>query len=215
MAMTGASMKVWIAIVAGVSLAAAAGPAAAETLRFAIMRNGAQIGTHQIVVNRAGPETSVSIATDVDVKVLFITAYHFQQTESERWANDRLVALNSTTDNNGTHHKMAVVQKPANLNVDVDGKATTADRNIVPASFWNPDFLQHSSVLDTQDGLVSPMSVIDHGPEQLAIDGKTIKAHHYEIKSRYSQEVWYDERQRLVQVRLLGTDGSTILYKPM
>jgi Family of unknown function (DUF6134) len=211
----GNDMKLPTAILMGIVLAAVPSLAGAQTLRFAIMRNGSQIGSHRIVITRSGAETSVSIATEVEVKVLFVTAYHFQQTESERWTNDRLVALNSTTDNNGTRHKMAAVQKANGLDVDVDGKGTTVDRNIVPASFWNPAFLQHSTVLDTQDGMVSPMSVIDHGIEQLTIDGKSVKAHHYEIKSRYSQDVWYDERSRLVQVQLLGTDGSTISYKPV
>jgi len=187
----------------------------AETLRFAIMRNGSQIGSHTININRTSTETSVNIATEVEVKVLFVTAYHFKETLSERWANDRLVALNSTTDNNGTRHKLSAVQKPSAIDVEVDGKITTVDRNVVPSSFWNPQFLQHVSVLDTQDGLVSPMSVNDRGPDQLTIDGKLIKAHHYAIKSRYPQDVWYDEHQNLVQVQLTGTDGSIITYKPI
>jgi Family of unknown function (DUF6134) len=193
----------------------AQGQTRSEALRFAIMRNGAQIGSSSININRTGNETLVNIATDVDVKVLFITAYRFKETESERWTNDHLVTLNSTTDNNGTHHKLSAAQTPSALSVDVDGKTTMVDRNIVPSSFWNPQFLQHTTVLDTEDGVVSPMSVVDHGLDQLNIDGKAIKAHHYSIKSRYPEDVWYDERQNLVQLQLTGSDGSTITYKPI
>jgi hypothetical protein len=209
-------MKALTAILGGALLAGtAATPAGAETLRFAIMRNGSQIGTHRIVINRTGADTSVNIATEVEVKVLFITAYHFQETESERWANDHLVALNSTTDNKNTHHHLAVTQKAGGLECDADGKVSTLDRNIVPSSFWNPEFLRHTTVLDTQDGIVSPMSVVDDGPDQLTINGKTIKAHYYMIKSRYPQDVWYDDHQQLVQVKLVGSDGSMITYKPI
>jgi hypothetical protein len=42
-----------------------------------------------------------------------------------------------------------------------------------------------------------------------------MKAHYYEIKGRYSQDIWSDERGRLVQVKLIGSDGSVILYKPI
>jgi hypothetical protein len=88
------------------------------------------------------------------------------------------------------------------------------DKNIVPSSLWNPEFLRHQAVLDTQDGQVIPISVIDHGVEQLMINSRTLKAHHYAMKSRYSQDVWYDDGGRLVQVKLIGSDGSVIMYKP-
>jgi hypothetical protein len=209
-------MRSVAAVLGGLLLTVSAqGQACAESLRFAIMRNGSQIGSSSININRAGNETLVNIQTDVEVKVLFITAYHFKETESEQWANDRLVALNSVTDNNGTHHKLSAMQSPSTLIVDVDGKTSMVDRNIVPSSFWNPQFLKHMTVLDTEDGVVSPMSVIDRGPDQLTIDGKVIKAHHYSIRSRYPQDVWYDEHQNLIQVQLTGSDGSTITYKPI
>jgi hypothetical protein len=53
-------------------------------------------------------ETTVSIATDLAVKVLFVTAYRFQHAASEHWVGGRLIALNSTTDDNGTRHRVSV-----------------------------------------------------------------------------------------------------------
>src|SRR5712664_419264 len=71
-----------------------------ETMQFAIMRNGEQIGTHAIEISRKGPETNVRITTDLTVKVLFVTAYRLQHAATERRVNGQLVALDSTTDNN-------------------------------------------------------------------------------------------------------------------
>ena len=45
------------------------------TTRYAIMRNGEQVGTHAIEVSCTGPETNIRISTDLIVKVLFVTAY--------------------------------------------------------------------------------------------------------------------------------------------
>ena len=69
-----------IAAIAGALLFS--GQACAETYRFAITRNGDQIGTHSIDLNRTGAETTVSIATDLTVKVLFVTAYAFNTREA-------------------------------------------------------------------------------------------------------------------------------------
>jgi Family of unknown function (DUF6134) len=213
-AQDGACMRI-IAAMIGVLLFGVSGQACAETMRFAITRNGDQIGTHSIQINRAGSEISVNIATDLVVKVLFVTAYRFQHTESERWVNGRLVALDSTTDNNGTRHQVSIVTKASGLEMEADGKASRVDRNIIPASLWNPELMRRSVMLDTQDGDIVPLSVVDQGMEELAIEARIVKAHHYTIKSRFSQDVWYDEQQHLVQAKLIGRDGSVILYKPI
>src|ERR1700730_11130574 len=84
---------------AGAQPPASAQPAT-ETLEYAIMRNGEQIGTHRVERRRT-----------VEVKILLITAYKFQHTAPERWLNGRLAALNSATDDTGPQHKLTAALK--------------------------------------------------------------------------------------------------------
>jgi hypothetical protein len=185
-----------------------------ETMRFAIMRNGEQIGTHAIEINRKGPETNVRVATELAVKVLFVTAYRLQHSATERWMNGQLVALDSTTDNNGVRHNVRATRSISGLEVEADGRTSHVDQNVFPASLWNPELVRRKVALDTQDGQIDPISVTDDGLEDLRLGAEALKAHHYEIRGRYSQDIWYDERGRLVQVKLVGSDGSEISYKP-
>jgi hypothetical protein len=208
-------MRSAILIIAALALGANAAGAAPETIRFAIMRNGDQIGTHTVEINRGPREITVNSATELTVKVLFVTAYRLQQTGSERWVNGKLVAFASETDDNGTHHKLSVALKPAGLEVEADGKTSMVDKNLIPATLWNPEMMKRTSVLDPQDGQVVPITVTDVGPEELTFDARTIKARHFTIKGKFSQDVWYDERGRLVQSSLVAPDNSVILYKPM
>jgi len=207
-------MKLLAGII-GVALLGSATQVSAETIRFAIVRNGEQIGTHTMEITRAGPETSVKILTDLNVKVLFITAYRLQHKATERWVQGRLVALSSNTDNNGTLHTVSVTETPAGVEVRADGKAAKADRNLMPGSLWNQELLSRSVMLDAQDGAILPLEVVDHGQKQITVKSRTVKAHHYTLKSKMSQDVWYDEQQRLVQVRIIGSDGSIITYEPL
>lgn len=194
---------------------AQAGLPQTETMRFSITRNGEPIGTQAIEINRAGPETSVNVATDLTVKVLFVTAYRFVQTESEHWVNGRLVGLQSSTNSNGTLHNVQVTADNTGLDIQADGKTSRADQDIMPASFWNPELLQRSTLLDTQAGKVAPVSVLDNGVENLKINAQIVKAHHYTIKSIFSQDLWYDPQAHLVQSKMVGTDGSIIMYRPL
>jgi hypothetical protein len=210
-----AAMRSAVLIVAALVLGANAAGAAPETIRFAIMRNGDQIGTHTVEINRGPREITVNSATELTVKVLFVTAYHLQQTGSVRWVNGKLVAFTSETDDNGTLHKLSVALKPAGLEVQADGKTSIVDKNIIPATLWNPEMMKRTSVLDPQDGQVVPITVTDVGPEDLTFDAHTIKARHFTIKGKFSQDVWYDEHGRLVQSSLVAPDNSVIFYKPM
>jgi hypothetical protein len=193
----------------------AAAQPATETLQYAIMRKGEQIGTHTVELKRAGKETSVNLETNVEVKVLFVTAYRFQHSATERWVNGHLVELNSETDDNGTQHKLTAALKGAALEVDADGKAAQVDKNIIPSSLWNPELVRQSVMLDTQTGQVMPISVVDGGSEEVTVETGPAPAHRYTIKGKFSQDVWYDSRGRLVQSQLVAKDGSVISYKLM
>jgi hypothetical protein len=194
-------------------LAAGTAEAATETLRYVITRNGDQIGTHTLEINRSGTETSVSVSTELTVKVLFVTAYHFQHTASERWVNGHLVSLSSTTDKNGTQYKVTVTLKASGLELDAAGRLARIDPNIIPSSLWNAEILRRTAMLDTQEGEVLPLSVVDGGVDEVTVRNQTVKAHRYTLKSKFTQDVWYDERQHLVQAKFLGSDGSVIMYK--
>jgi hypothetical protein len=193
----------------------AVSPAAAETMRFEIARNGDPIGTSTIEINRNGDDVTVRTATHVDVNVLFFTAYRFGQMTTEHWNNGHLVNLDSTTDNNGTRHKVAVRLNGDQLQLTADGKVSRLDNDIVPSTLWNPEFLRHSEMLDVGDGKVMHVSVTDEGVDTLDLGDDQVRAHHYTLKARYTQGLWYDDDGRLVQMRLIGPDGSTILYTPM
>src|SRR5262249_15986307 len=109
------ALKLAAGILVALAFGANAAPGAPETLRFAIMRNRDQIGTHTVEINRGPKETSVNMSTDLAVKVMFITAYHLQYTTSEKWVGGKLVALNSQSDDNGTKYKVSATLKPNGL----------------------------------------------------------------------------------------------------
>ena len=187
---------------------------ASTTTNFAIIRDGDPIGSCTFRLHRNGRETTVEVVTHVQVKLAFITVYRFDQTETERWVDGRLVSLTAVTDDNGTPHKVAAASRGDVLSVEADGKVSEVDPSLMPVSLWNPALVQKTKALDPQDGSIVPLSVVDHGREQVQLPGRSETAHHYSIKTTFPQEVWYDTRQQLIKVALRGSDGSKIEYHP-
>lgn len=200
-------------IVAGLAGLAHADPSA--SISFAVMRNGEQIGTNKIRVGHDGTETTVQDDTHVAVGLGMLTLYHYDQSETERWADGRLVALNAKTDNNGTEHRTSAEAKDGKLFVRVDNKVNEVPSTAVPLSLWNSGSVDSNVALDPEDGSVQPMKVIDRGEEKVLVRGKERPAHHYQLVTKFPQDVWYDDDNQLVQVELKGSDGSTIRYQLM
>lgn len=207
-----------VGVLAGCTVMLAA-TAKAETaplsIRFAVMRGDKQIGTNTIELSYNGGQTFVRIATHVEVTIAFVKLYRFDQTETEQWSNGRLQSLSSWTDDNGKTHRVNAHSSQGKMVVDGDGQLRVADASIFPVSLWNRPFLGHGIGLDPEVGSIVPVSVIDKGQDDMVVAGRTEYAHHFVIKTTLSQDVWYDERGRLVRVTMQVRDGSTIRYEPI
>jgi hypothetical protein len=195
---------------------AAACPAHADprrTLTFAVTRNDSQIGTDTITLGQNGPQRTIESVTHVSVGMAFITLYKFDQTETEQWANGRLMALNVVTDDNGTVHRIVADIRGDKLVVDSDGLVKEIASTVIPASLWDPQLLQQAAALDPESGSVVPVSVVDCGEDSVVISGRSERAHHFVIRTNHASDVWYDDNHSLVKVELKGSDGSTIRYE--
>lgn len=199
-------------------VAGLAGPVRADPsayINFAVIRNGEQIGTNKIKVGHDGAETTVQDDTHVAVGLGIVTLYHYDQSETERWTAGRLVALNAKTDNNGTEHSTSATAKDGKLVIRVNDKVSEAPPTAIPLSLWNPEVIGSNVAFDPEDGIVQPMKVVDRGEEKVVVRGKECPAHHYQLVTKFPQDVWYDDNNQLVQVELKGSDGSTIRYQLM
>jgi hypothetical protein len=184
-----------------------------RTLQFVVTRNGNQIGTSTFHLLQNGSQVVAENVTHIRVQFAYLTVYYYDQHENERWEGSRLLAMDAVTDDNGTVHKVTAAQNGNALSVDADGRISKVNAAAVPVSLWNPSVLQRTLALNPRDGSVAPISVVDRGQEKLELHGKTTAAHHYLVKAGFSEDVWYDEQQRLVQVELHVGDGSQIQYR--
>ncbi len=180
------------------------------TMNFAVTRNGEQIGSTSVKLQREGDRTIAETATRIQVNIAFITVYRYEQRLTEHWVGGKLAALNAVTDDNGSIHRVSATRTGDRLSVDADGKVSQVDPATMPANLWNASLVRMRAALDPKDGSVMPVSVVDRGEEQLVIQGRALTAQRYSIRTTIPQEVWYDEHQSLLKVELRGSDGSRI-----
>jgi hypothetical protein len=214
-----ARFKSALYLIAAAGLLAAAGAAQAAVvpddgkLDFAVLRDGEKIGSYKLSFEQKADRLDVKVKTRIKVKLAFITLYHFDHDGHEVWQDGKLVQMETKTDDDGTDHKLKVAANGAGaLRVICDGEEMVADANAIPASLWNPAFIQNGNLMDSLVGKPLNVNVTKVGEETVSAKGRSIKAHHYSLTGDLARELWYDETGMLVRMTLVGEDGSQIQY---
>lgn len=190
--------------------------AASETLNYTVTRDGSSIGTHSVAIDTNGANTQVEVNTDIEVKVLFVTAYQFKHESKEVWNAGQLVSLNSTTNDDGTDKALNVKAENGKITADstVQGQERRqhADATTLPASLWNPETVKQSALLNTLDGVVMKVQVEDKGMENVSAGGSDVSAHRYSITGELTRDLWFDAKGRLVRMQFPDKTNSEIVY---
>jgi hypothetical protein len=190
-------------------------PAAAKTHRvYDVTREGSNIGTETVDVERQGDTTTVKIKSDISVKVMFIEAYRYEHSCNEVWKSEQLVAFKSHTNDNGTKHAIEVTAADGKLSMVADGKHSELPKTAAPVNFWGKEVIRHLDVFEPDTGKRLLLKVTDVGPESVTVNGVAHQAHHYKIADtlhgEYARDLWFDG-DVLVRSKLIGSDKSVVL----
>ena len=181
-----------------------------QHLSYAIMRNGAQIGQHDVDIATEGEIVTVDFRTQIAVKVMFINAYSFGYAGREVWTQNSFVGFQSKTNDNGAQHAVSATADADKTVILADGKTINAAGNVIPASFWNMAFLNRTDFFHTENGQLLKISVIDLGNEQLATRMGPRLAHHYRLMGGLERDLWFDQNGTPLRYQLKGSDNSVI-----
>jgi len=211
-------------LAAAVILAAVASPLPAVSaelgsipphdIAFNVVRAGEPIGSHKISFRRDGDQLMVDIAIDLEVRLAFIPVFRYTHRNSEVWRDGRLVRLETTTNDDGKHHKVLAVAIEQGLRVtDSAGRSYLAPPDTIPTSYWNPQTVKRGELLNTQNGRMMPIRV-ESQRDSFAPLGE---ADHYRLVMINDNDgtpidVWYD-KDSLTWVKLaFEARGSKISY---
>lgn len=196
----------------------AAGWASEESERvlFRVLRNGSEIGTHEVVINHAGNRAEARVAIDFAVKIAFVTVYRYEHRNREIWDGNRLVRLSSRTNDNGKNTSVVIRRADGVLVVEGSEYDGTADGDALPTSHWNPAMLGAPVLINTINGKLLDVEVASRGLERIAALGRQLDAARFDITGDTSLSLWYaeDESGAPVWVKCaFSLDGADFRYE--
>jgi len=196
---------------------------------FAVFRNGENVGKHVITFQQKGDSRIVTVDADITVKAMGVKAYHYAHHSNEVWVGDQLQSLQATTEDNGRKFSVSAQRVGANLKVEhtstgpvasaaydgfqaPDVSRETLPASTMPTSLWNFRYAKQSTLLNTQYGIPSRVTVVQGSPELVQTAKGKVEATRYTYSGDLRMSLWYDSRGRWVKGTFAAFDGSTVEY---
>jgi hypothetical protein len=185
---------------------------AAQTL-FRASRDGSEIGWHRLAFRTDGERLVVDIEISFEVSFAFLTLYRYHHRSRETWRGPRLVALDTTTDDDGERYAVRAQAAGDRLRVaTAAGETVELPADVLPTSYWHESTVARSQWLDTQKGRLLRAEVERQGQDEILAGGRRVRATRYRLQGDLDCELWYHE-QRWSKLRFRASDGSTIDYQ--
>jgi hypothetical protein len=184
-----------------------------KSLGFDVLRKGSKIGEHLLTFDGQGGNLKVQVDVELKVGVGPIVLFRYKHHASEVWMNGQLAALDTETNDDGTHHKVTGRYSPEGFKVEGSKtKPYIAPVDALPATHWNRKQLD-GPWINTQDGRLLRPKITLMGDEKIPVaSGGEIPAQHFSLTGDAILETYYDAASNWVGLNFKAGDGSVILY---
>ena len=186
-----------------------------ESWHFRVMLDDRPIGYHKVNVDRLDNTKTVHTRANFDVRLLLIPVYSYEHETHERWEDNCLVDISSTTDDNGDGYFISSIQKEQRLAVETRNGTTSLAGCVRTFAYWDVELLNSERLLNTQTGEYEPVSVTDMGTGLLSIDDEQIEARHFRLVAEdLTIDLWYTKDMHWLALESVTESGAVLRYLP-
>ncbi|MGR9091904.1 MAG: DUF6134 family protein [Gammaproteobacteria bacterium] len=173
-------------LIGAIGATAQAEPARVD-LAFDVLRKDKPMGSHTISVRRDGADLVAEIAIDLKIKFAFVTLFEYAHRNREVWRDNRLVSIDTTTNNDGKLFRIAGRAGADGFHVtDGDGVERVFAPGVLPTSYWHPRTPAATQLLNTQTGELATVSITPAPTAPAAGPGRQ-----YVVSGDLDLNLWY------------------------
>ena len=195
-------------------IGAIAARATEAPLIYSILRNGVELGLHEVQFQRDGDRLTVTMHGHAVYRIGTLVFYKFETRRSETWTEDTLVAFQVWTNDDGKMSDIVGVREGDEFRVTGPSGVAMVPGDAVPESFWNVAAVKAHRIIDNKTGLTIPVTVTAGSVETIDACGGEIKATRYRVDKvpKDPHDLWYDENGRWVRMETTARDMSKIEF---
>jgi hypothetical protein len=187
-----------------------------KDLRFKVLRDGSEIGFHNVTFE--GPPEKMTVRNQIRlaVRIAFITAFRYAHDGEETWQSGRIVSLRTNTDDNGPKYEVTGAPDGDKFRVIGPGGPFTTPGNLLTSgAVWHPQFVRQTTLINAEQGGEMGMSIRKMEEETVRAPGGTVPAQKYRLVTpTCGGFVWYESSGRWLRA-LVEIKGEKLTYEPV
>ena len=180
-------------------------------VEYDVIRKNKIIGSIITTFEKEDDNLHITTIVDIEVKVLFVTAYKFSQISKETWFKGEFIKIDGHADFEDEREYFIKGEDSENNFVasGMDGELIL-NKNILPLNYWNKKVLEEEEVFDTQKGIVRKITVNQLEDEIIEINNKKIQTEKYILNATRNPKdkgpfpeytLWYNKKNELVKFK--------------
>ena len=187
----------------------------AQEWAFNVYLDKSKIGTHTFTLN----DNTLTSKAKFNVKVLFIEAYKYDHTATEKWSGDCLNALEANTTENKVTTKVTGRLEGEAFNIKNGSVVQALPACVMTFAYWNPTILAQTKLLNPQNAEYLDTTITKLGTANIDVKGKPTDTTHYKISGalkgvkKLNIELWYNQNNEWVALKSVTPEGYNIIYK--
>jgi hypothetical protein len=208
----GALLLAAVLVFPGLPRAAAADP---EVRDFTTYIDGKRAGTYRMTIATQDDGTvSMTGAADINIRVLLVH-YTYTYRGTEVWQGNRLLQLQSSSNDNGKAYQVVAVADANGLRLRVNGQEGRAPADTWLTTYWRlPEANARNRVqnlVDADTGRVLTATLQHIGASQISVAGQVQNCAHYRLAGGVQVDLWYDGSDRLVRQEWVEDNHKAVL----
>lgn len=191
-----------------------AGTVEDKVWRFQVYVNDKAVGLHEFRLQQQGGQQLLNSSAEFEYTLLFVPVYRYQHQNEETWQDGCLSRIESSTDANGKD--FAVFGEAGDEGFTIAGSKGEA---VLPGcvrtfAYWNPEFMQASQLLNTQDGEYLDVVVSEPVEESIEVLGQAVMAQRYQLTAKKLKlDLWYSKDGEWLSLQSVYDNGRTLRYE--
>lgn len=198
----------------GLSNANSAGAVDEKVWRFQVYVNDKAVGLHEFRLQQQDGQQLLNSSAEFKYTLLLVPVYRYQHQNEEIWKDGCLARIESSTDANGKDY--AVSGEAGSTGFTIEG---SKGESVLPGcvrtfAYWNPEFMQASQLLNTQDGEYLEVAVSEPVSESIQVLGEFVMAQRYQLTAKKLKlDLWYSKEGEWLGLESIYENGRTLRYE--
>ena len=141
-----------------------------------------------------------------------IKLFRYTLRTDELWRDGKLQRLESAVDENGTQYEVRGKRTDEGFVYEGSKAPAIMPEGTRPTTYWRRDFVEASTLLDTQKGQIMDVGITEIGVEEVKSMGQMRKAVHYSVRGDLDIDIWYDQETDEWSKLAFTVDGRDFEY---